>query len=105
MMAYEVRISDGRSDVCSSDLELLSEGAIGRLRHVQGAFTYFNRDASNMRNIPELGGGALPDIGVYPTITTRFATGKDPLRIQRSEERRGGKECVRTCRSRWWPTH
>src|SRR3546814_12746586 len=24
---------------------------------------------------------------------------------QRSEERRGGKECVRTCRSRWWPYH
>src|SRR3546814_2178907 len=23
----------------------------------------------------------------------------------RSEERRVGKECVRTCRSRWWPHH
>lgn len=39
--------------------ELLAEGAIGRLRHVQGAFTYFNRDAGNMRNIPALGGGGL----------------------------------------------
>ncbi len=67
--------------------ELLSEGAIGRLRHVQGAFTYFNRDAGNMRNIPELGGGALPDIGVYPTITTRFATGREPLRVQAVTER------------------
>jgi predicted dehydrogenase len=35
-----------------------------------------------MRNIPELGGGALPDIGVYPTIGTRFSTGKEPLRVQ-----------------------
>ncbi|MET0746556.1 MAG: Gfo/Idh/MocA family oxidoreductase [Rhizobium sp.] len=67
--------------------ELLSEGAIGRLRHVQGAFTYFNRDAGNMRNIPALGGGGLPDIGVYPSITTRFATGKEPLRIQATTER------------------
>lgn len=67
--------------------ELISQGAIGRLRHVQGAFTYFNRDAGNMRNIPELGGGALPDIGVYPTITTRFATGSEPLRIQAVTER------------------
>ncbi|MCB5201551.1 Gfo/Idh/MocA family oxidoreductase [Neorhizobium sp. T786] len=67
--------------------ELIAEGAIGRLRHVQGAFTYFNRDASNMRNIPELGGGALPDIGVYPTITTRFVTQKEPLRIQAVTER------------------
>ncbi|HEV7436093.1 MAG TPA: Gfo/Idh/MocA family oxidoreductase [Pseudorhizobium sp.] len=67
--------------------ELLSEGAIGRLRHVQGAFTYFNRDANNMRNIPELGGGALPDIGVYPTITTRFVTGLEPKRVQAVTER------------------
>lgn len=61
---------------------LIAEGAIGRLQHVQGVFTYFNRDPGNMRNIPELGGGALPDIGVYPTIATRFATGKEPLRVQ-----------------------
>lgn len=67
--------------------ELLKEGAIGRLRHVQGAFTYFNRDPGNMRNIPALGGGGLPDIGVYPTITTRFATGKEPIRVQASTDR------------------
>ncbi|CAD7051454.1 gfo/Idh/MocA family oxidoreductase [Pseudorhizobium endolithicum] len=67
--------------------ELVAEGAIGRLRQVQGAFTYFNRDPSNMRNIPELGGGALPDIGVYPTITTRFVTGREPLRVQAVTER------------------
>jgi predicted dehydrogenase len=66
---------------------LLAEGAIGRLRHVQGAFTYFNRDAGNMRNIKELGGGGLPDIGVYPTISTRFVTGKEPLRVQAVTER------------------
>lgn len=67
--------------------ELLRDGAIGRLRHVQGAFTYFNRDPANMRNIPALGGGGLPDIGVYPTITTRFTTGKEPLRVQATTER------------------
>ena len=67
--------------------ELLREGAIGRLRHVQGAFTYFNRDPGNMRNIPALGGGGLPDIGVYPTITTRFATGEEPKRVQAVTER------------------
>ncbi|MBP1857681.1 Gfo/Idh/MocA family protein [Rhizobium herbae] len=66
---------------------LLAEGAIGKLRHVQGAFTYFNRDAGNMRNKPELGGGGLPDIGVYPTISTRFVTGKEPLRVQANTDR------------------
>ncbi|RVN60604.1 gfo/Idh/MocA family oxidoreductase, partial [Sinorhizobium meliloti] len=66
---------------------LIAEGAIGRLRHVQGAFTYYNRDPGNMRNVPSLGGGGLPDIGVYPAITTRFSTGKEPLRVQANTER------------------
>ncbi len=67
--------------------ELIAEGAIGRLRHVQGAFSYFNVDPHNMRNQLNLGGGALPDIGVYPTVTTRFATGGEPVRVQASIER------------------
>ncbi|SIQ73813.1 Predicted dehydrogenase [Rhizobium sp. RU20A] len=67
--------------------DLLAEGAIGTLKHVQGAFTYFNRDPNNMRNIPELGGGGLPDIGVYPTISTRFVTGAEPLRVEAAVER------------------
>lgn len=67
--------------------ELIAAGAIGRLRHVQGAFSYFNVDPANMRNIPELGGGGLPDIGVYPTVTTRFVTGKEPLRVRARIER------------------
>ncbi len=67
--------------------ELIADGAIGRLRHVQGAFSYYNVDPGNMRNKPELGGGALPDIGVYPTVSTRFATGAEPLRVQASIER------------------
>ena len=67
--------------------ELINEGAIGRLRHVQGAFSYFNMDPGDMRNQVALGGGGLPDIGVYPTVTTRFATGSEPLRVQASVER------------------
>jgi len=67
--------------------ELLQDRAIGELKHVQGAFSYFNRDPSNMRNIPELGGGALPDIGVYPTVTTRFVTEKEPIKVQAKVER------------------
>ncbi|NLH83014.1 MAG: Gfo/Idh/MocA family oxidoreductase [Phyllobacteriaceae bacterium] len=62
--------------------DLIAQGAIGRLHQVQGAFSYFNRDPTNMRNRPELGGGALPDIGVYPTVTTRFATGREPVRVR-----------------------
>ncbi len=67
--------------------ELIADGAIGRLRHVQGAFSYYNVDPGNMRNQLALGGGALPDIGVYPTVTTRLVSGREPLRVQASIER------------------
>jgi len=67
--------------------ELLAQGAVGKLRMVQGVFSYFNRDPENMRNIPALGGGGLPDIGVYPTIVTRFSTGKEPIRVQATTDR------------------
>ena len=67
--------------------DLVRSGAIGKLRHVQGAFTYYNVDPNNMRNVLSLGGGALPDIGVYPTVSTRFVTGKEPSRVQATIER------------------
>ena len=67
--------------------DLIAAGAIGRLRHVQGAFSYYNVDPKNMRNQLDLGGGALPDIGVYPTVSTRFSTGKEPIRVQATIER------------------
>jgi predicted dehydrogenase len=66
--------------------DLIASGAIGTLRQVDAAFTYFNVDPGNMRNIPELGGGVVPDIGVYPTVVTRFATGKEPMRLQATVE-------------------
>ena len=72
------------SPVWAKVRDLLAEGAIGRLRQVQGAFAYYNRDPANLRNRPDLGGGGLADIGVYPTVTTRFATGREPLRVQAS---------------------
>lgn len=66
---------------------LIADGAIGRLRHVQGAFSYYNVDPDNMRNQVGLGGGGLPDIGVYPTVTARLATGAEPQRVQARVDR------------------
>ena len=60
---------------------LLAEGAIGRLSRVQAAFSFHNDDPANTRNNTDQGGGALYDIGVYPTVATRFATGAEPSRV------------------------
>jgi predicted dehydrogenase len=60
---------------------IVREGGIGELRAVLGAFSYFNRDPKNIRNIAEWGGGALMDIGCYPIVTSRFIFGAEPLRL------------------------
>jgi predicted dehydrogenase len=69
---------------------LLADGVIGPLVHVEGVFTYRNTDPGNIRNRPETGGGGLLDIGVYPTVTTRFATGAEPVRLRADIRREGG---------------
>lgn len=68
---------------------LVQEGAIGKLVRVSTAFSYDNRaDLANIRNRPETGGGALPDIGVYIYGATRFVTGEEPEAILSTEIRR-----------------
>ncbi|UWQ17855.1 Gfo/Idh/MocA family protein [Jannaschia sp. M317] len=66
--------------------ELIADGAIGRLRHVEGVFTYDNSaDPGNIRNSAATGGGALPDIGVYTYGCTRWATGAEPEAITHTD--------------------
>lgn len=61
---------------------LIAEGAIGRIDHVDTAFSYDNRaDPGNIRNRPETGGGGLRDIGVYTFGSTRFATGAESVAL------------------------
>jgi predicted dehydrogenase len=60
---------------------LVHGGRIGELRSIEAFFSYFNRDASNIRNIPEAGGGALMDIGCYPIQVSRFVYGAEPSRV------------------------
>lgn len=62
---------------------LVAEGAIGPLRHVDGAFSYDNSaDTGNIRNRPETGGGGIRDIGVYTYGSARFVTGAEPQEVQ-----------------------
>jgi predicted dehydrogenase len=60
--------------------DLVRSGAIGELRSILSAFSYFNRDPENIRNIRAWGGGALMDIGCYPVQISRFLFEREPLR-------------------------
>lgn len=60
---------------------LVREGRIGELRSMMGYFSYFNRDASNIRNVREFGGGAVMDIGCYLIHTARMVFGAEPRRV------------------------
>lgn len=62
--------------------DLLAQGVIGRLEHIDGCFTYTNRDLGNIRHDPAKGGGGLRDVGVYPCITARMATGAEPTLLR-----------------------
>src|SRR3546814_4362537 len=82
--AYEMRISDWSSDVCSSDLIFSATGAASRF------YTQPLGPLAALR--PVIVAGNSNYFVEYPEDI-------------RSEERRVGKECVSTCRSRWSPYH
>jgi predicted dehydrogenase len=60
---------------------IVEEGGIGELRTIQSFFSYYNRDAHNIRNQSEIGGGALMDIGCYSISLSRFIFDAEPLRV------------------------
>src|SRR3546814_10547362 len=84
--AYEMRISDWSSDVCSSDLLTLIATAVAL-----GA-----SEGCRLRSKTE---------HVIRSKSEHSSRGLRSDHGGRSEERRVGKECVSTCRSRWSPYH
>jgi len=61
--------------------ELATGGAIGTLRTIQSFFSYFNDDPANIRNMANIGGGALLDIGCYNVSLSRFLFDAEPGRV------------------------
>lgn len=71
--------------------ELVQSGAIGRVLHVDTAFSYDNReDTQNIRNRQDTGGGGIRDIGVYTYGSVRFVTGAEPNDLQARVMRENG---------------
>src|SRR3546814_6383027 len=92
--AYEVRISDLSSDVCSSDLRADHRAVAAEGSHLGGR----RRDARPDRQRQPDGPGAE-----FGSRMAGLSGDEEPGRAagHRSEERRVGKECDSTCRSRW----
>src|SRR3546814_13571291 len=102
-----MRISDWSSDVCSSDL-------IRTVALVRDALLCVQFDTAEI--FPELeidhASQGIRSINGRSTARDNLCAGNQRCRdaveidrIERSEERRVGKECVSTCRSRWSPYH
>src|SRR3546814_4221265 len=100
--AYEMRISDWSSDVCSSDL-FASDEAVAPVAPVLMPGSEFHRlwGGDEAPRFPDA--GDQPAAGSYFPPVGGFRFGLFTLPPARSEERRVGKECVSTCRSRWSP--
>ena len=61
--------------------QVVRDGKIGALRTVQTFFSYFNDNPRNIRNIAEVGGGGMLDIGCYAISVARFIFGSEPQRV------------------------
>lgn len=62
-------------------IDLVQQGNIGELRAINTVFSYYNDDPHNIRNNPDIGGGALYDIGCYGVFTARRLFSAEPLKV------------------------
>src|SRR3546814_17112021 len=109
-----MRSSDWSSDVCSSDLFLLAgcsnrydlmgriPGVVDVEHYARGHLGSVRTDLVDQRRLQPY--QHAPQYSVADAMSSLAWLALAP-RSCRSEERRGGKECVRTCRSRWAPDH
>jgi predicted dehydrogenase len=67
--------------------ELVATGQIGQVRAIQTFFSYYNVDPNNIRNMADIGGGGLMDIGCYPISVSRFIFEAEPLKVVGTIER------------------
>lgn len=58
--------------------ELIQMKEIGEVQAVEAFFSYYNTDPNNIRNKPNMGGGALMDIGCYGINVSRFIFDEEP---------------------------
>src|SRR3546814_15371589 len=112
-----MRISGWSSDVCSADLDGVALAVAATDQAALNAAVSAQAQARgipvNVVDSPSLCSAVFPAIvdrsplvvavgsGGHAPVLARLVRAK--LETWRSEARRVGQECVRTCRSRWWP--
>src|SRR3546814_8129834 len=97
--AYELRISDWSSDVCSSDLRSLRGSFVDILGAQRGIGEHRHQMRLHFEDAATDGERQHLAVRCLHAQRARLEAG------QRAEESRVGKEGVRTCRSRWSPNH
>src|SRR3546814_12331836 len=101
-----MRISDWSSDVCSSDLHPRQSPIHRNLTFIAVCKLSMHPHGKVIIDL-SFNVNAAPDrlkvIPHYDALVTEVTNGH--IILDRSEERRVGKECLSTCRSRWSPTH
>src|SRR3546814_12433879 len=108
-----MRISDWSSDVCSSDLmkvfedtawkNNIAEDGMGIICNTGVGGDCTEGEAATMKKVePSAADDAIRRKVLEEIVLKRWA---ERCGAERSEERRVGKECVSTCRSRWSPCH
>ena len=78
-------------------LELINGGGIGMVKTVHSFFSYYNDDPENIRNIVDIGGGGLMDIGCYCISLARLIFDEEPQRVFGKIEYDPGFETDRIC--------
>src|SRR3546814_20324010 len=104
-----MRISDWSSDVCSSDLA----GGLSECRRIAAMAEAYDVAVAPHCPLGPLAlaaclqlAGCTPNVAIQEmSVGIHYNVDHDLLSFVRSEERRVGKECVSTCRSRWSPYH
>jgi predicted dehydrogenase len=60
---------------------IVAEGGVGELKTINSFFSYYNDNPDNIRNMADIGGGGLMDIGCYNISLSRFIFGAEPTRV------------------------
>src|SRR3546814_11876633 len=99
-----MRISDWSSDVCSSDLQV-AFGAMHRMGNALGQGDFGQVHVGATDQLSQVHFNELGQVGGQAGYFQFGQDMADDLATDRSEERRVGKACVSTCRSRWSRYH